>query len=83
MNQQTANEEVLTQAFKKQAQERSVPYEHFDFHSQSKKGGFTALDQLIGETFKAKYPFGYFHEVTVIEKVGQKVQVKAREVVKR
>lgn len=83
MNQQTQNEEVLTQAYKKEALERSVPYEYFDFHAHSKKGGFAALDQLIAETFKAKYPFGYFHEVIFTEKVGRRVQIKARDQMRR
>ena len=79
MNQQTQNEEVLTQAYKKEALERSVPYEYFDFHANSKKGGFAALDQLIAETLKAKHPFCFYQETIVTEKVGRRVQIKSRE----
>ena len=60
-----------------------MKYEHFDFHAYSKKGSFAALDQLINETYKAKFPFGYFHEAILTEKVGNKKKVRARKTFKQ
>ena len=65
LNQQTLNEEVLSQGYKKliqdtennvlQKREKRINYEYFDFHANCKKGSFALLDQYIGESLKSKY----------------------------